>query len=241
MSHGRLAEAGNGQRVFTFFSHKGEGPSEDIHEVGQPVRVWRAVELPDVHHIVLVLQHSRCSAKREQNRVEQTLQKGREVLHFCICKRLGTMADTVPEDKLQGKNISAEDSSLRAGMQWRPRSSGAFAFKQGIHYSISSPITNTKLVLAVQTGQQHTEAPKPRSRFSLVFTHRLPSLCEIPTIAPLPIHWDWLMTHIAYGIWSLCKVLLRCVRENMKIENQKDRETNETTFPKKHFFVLYIS
>ena len=43
----------------TFLSHKGQGPGEDVHEVGQPVGVRRAVELTDVHHVVLILQHRR--------------------------------------------------------------------------------------------------------------------------------------------------------------------------------------
>ena len=34
-------------------------PREHVHEVGQPVRVWRAVELANVHHVVLVLENGR--------------------------------------------------------------------------------------------------------------------------------------------------------------------------------------
>lgn len=40
----------------TFLSNERQGPSENVHEVWQPIRVRRAVELPDVHHVVLVLQ-----------------------------------------------------------------------------------------------------------------------------------------------------------------------------------------
>jgi len=40
----------------TFLSDKRQRPREDVHEVGQPVGVRGAVELPDVHHVVLVLQ-----------------------------------------------------------------------------------------------------------------------------------------------------------------------------------------
>lgn len=47
----------------TFLPDKGEGPGEDVHEVGQPVGVRGAVELPDVHHVVLILQYCSC---REQ-------------------------------------------------------------------------------------------------------------------------------------------------------------------------------
>ena len=41
----------------TFLSHEWHGPSEHIHEVGQPVRMFYCVELADIHHIVLVFQH----------------------------------------------------------------------------------------------------------------------------------------------------------------------------------------
>lgn len=44
--------------LFTFLADEGQWPREDVHEVGQPIRVRRAVELPDVHDIVLVFQHS---------------------------------------------------------------------------------------------------------------------------------------------------------------------------------------
>ena len=43
--------------VPTFLANKREGPGEDIHEVREPVGVWAAVELSDVHHIILVLEH----------------------------------------------------------------------------------------------------------------------------------------------------------------------------------------
>lgn len=42
----------------TFFPDKGQRPGEDVHEVWQPVRMWGAVELPDVHHVVFILQDS---------------------------------------------------------------------------------------------------------------------------------------------------------------------------------------
>lgn len=38
----------------TFLSYKRQGPGEHVHEVRQPVRVWRAVKLTYVHHVVLV-------------------------------------------------------------------------------------------------------------------------------------------------------------------------------------------
>lgn len=46
--------------TLTLLADKGQGPGENVHEVGQPIRVRGAVELPDVHHVVLVLQHCRC-------------------------------------------------------------------------------------------------------------------------------------------------------------------------------------
>ena len=47
--------------ILTLFPHEGQRPREDVHEVGQPVRVLHCVELADVHHVVLVLQHGSCS------------------------------------------------------------------------------------------------------------------------------------------------------------------------------------
>lgn len=49
----------------TLLSHEGQGPREDIHEVGEPVGVRGAVELADVHHVVLVFQHRRCAQKHQ--------------------------------------------------------------------------------------------------------------------------------------------------------------------------------
>ena len=42
----------------TLLSDEGQGPCEDIHKVGQPVWVRCAVELPDVHDVVLILEDS---------------------------------------------------------------------------------------------------------------------------------------------------------------------------------------
>ena len=44
--------------LFTFFTDKRQTPCENVHEVGQPIRVRTTVELSDVHDIVFVLQHS---------------------------------------------------------------------------------------------------------------------------------------------------------------------------------------
>ena len=44
--------------TYTFLSNKGEGPSKDVHEVGQPIGMRGAVELSDVHYVVLVLENS---------------------------------------------------------------------------------------------------------------------------------------------------------------------------------------
>ena len=43
--------------TLTLLPDERQRPSEDVHEVWQPVGVRRAVELPDVHHIVLILQY----------------------------------------------------------------------------------------------------------------------------------------------------------------------------------------
>lgn len=50
-------------KKLTFFANEGQGPREDVHEVRQPVRMRRAVELPDVHHVVFVLEDSRWKMK----------------------------------------------------------------------------------------------------------------------------------------------------------------------------------
>ena len=42
----------------TFLADEGERPGEYVHEIRQPVRVRRAVELPNIHHIILVLEYS---------------------------------------------------------------------------------------------------------------------------------------------------------------------------------------
>lgn len=53
----------------TFLADKWQGPGENVHEVGQPVRVRWAVELSDVHHVVLVLQHCRCGGTEQTRKV----------------------------------------------------------------------------------------------------------------------------------------------------------------------------
>ena len=45
--------------ALTFLSNKRKRPCEYVHEVGQPIWMGGAVELSNVHHIVLVLQHCR--------------------------------------------------------------------------------------------------------------------------------------------------------------------------------------
>jgi hypothetical protein len=40
----------------TLLADERQTPCEDVHKVREPVRVRRAVELPDVHHVALVLQ-----------------------------------------------------------------------------------------------------------------------------------------------------------------------------------------
>ena len=60
----------------TFLADEGEGPGEHVHEVGQPVGVGRTVELPDVHHVILVLQHRRLQMEVE---VEVELEMEMEV------------------------------------------------------------------------------------------------------------------------------------------------------------------
>lgn len=46
------------RRAHTFLADERQRPREHVHEVGQPVRMRGAVELPYVHDVVFVLQHS---------------------------------------------------------------------------------------------------------------------------------------------------------------------------------------
>lgn len=46
-----------GQAWATFLADEGDGPGEDVHEVGQEVGVLRVVELLDVEHVVVELDH----------------------------------------------------------------------------------------------------------------------------------------------------------------------------------------
>ena len=52
-------------QIVTLFSDKWQAPCEYVHEVGQPVGMRTAVELADVHHVVLVFQNG--SLERETN------------------------------------------------------------------------------------------------------------------------------------------------------------------------------
>ena len=54
----------NDSKGLTFLPDEGEGPGENIHEVGQPVGVVHRIELTNVHHIVLVLQDGRCKGTK---------------------------------------------------------------------------------------------------------------------------------------------------------------------------------
>ena len=54
----RGAAAEGGRRRSTFFSYEWQRPGEDVHEVGQPVGMLHCVELTNVHHIILILEHS---------------------------------------------------------------------------------------------------------------------------------------------------------------------------------------
>lgn len=43
----------------TLLPHERQAPSEDVHEIGEPVWMRCTVELSDVHHIGLVFENSR--------------------------------------------------------------------------------------------------------------------------------------------------------------------------------------
>ena len=62
----RIPSQLNDSKGLTFLPDEGEGPGEDIHEVGQPVGVVHGIELTNVHHIVLVLQDGRCRGQRSE-------------------------------------------------------------------------------------------------------------------------------------------------------------------------------
>ena len=47
----------NNVAMRTLLSDERQTPREHIHEVWQPVRMRCAVELPDVHDVVLILEH----------------------------------------------------------------------------------------------------------------------------------------------------------------------------------------
>ena len=55
----------------TFLANERQRPCEDVHEVGQPVRVRRAVELTNVHYVVLVLQDCRCKLSEILERLKK--------------------------------------------------------------------------------------------------------------------------------------------------------------------------
>ena len=52
-----IAHFPNQRLLLTLFPDERQTPREDVHEVWQPVGVGAAVELADVHHVVLVLQN----------------------------------------------------------------------------------------------------------------------------------------------------------------------------------------
>lgn len=54
---GAGAENGD-EHIGDLLSNERQRPGEDVHEVGEPVRVRGAVELSNVHDVVLILQHS---------------------------------------------------------------------------------------------------------------------------------------------------------------------------------------
>lgn len=45
------------ENVRTFLTHKRQGPGKHIHEIWKPVRMRGAVELPDIHNVVLIFQY----------------------------------------------------------------------------------------------------------------------------------------------------------------------------------------
>lgn len=53
--------------LITFFTNKGKRPSEDIHEVWKPIGMWWAIELTNIHHIILVLQNGSWKYRADGN------------------------------------------------------------------------------------------------------------------------------------------------------------------------------
>lgn len=62
-----------GAKALTFFTYKRQGPREHVHEVGQPIRMRWTVELPDIHHVVLILQH--CRLEKSERRFSKLCRK----------------------------------------------------------------------------------------------------------------------------------------------------------------------
>jgi hypothetical protein len=42
--------------ALTFLPNKWQTPRESVHKVGQPIRVWRAIELSDVQYVRFILE-----------------------------------------------------------------------------------------------------------------------------------------------------------------------------------------
>lgn len=53
--------------LHTFFSHKWQRPSENVHEIWKPVWMRRTIKLSDIHNIVFIFQYCSCKRKRKKN------------------------------------------------------------------------------------------------------------------------------------------------------------------------------
>ncbi len=82
--------------VLTLLADEGQTPGEDVHEVGQPVGVRAAVELPNVHHVVLILQNGSLDGWREGEPYSDafmTLIRLNSIYYTpCCCRRPGNLA-----------------------------------------------------------------------------------------------------------------------------------------------------
>ena len=71
--------------TLTLLPDERQRPSEDVHEVWQPVGVRWAVELPDVHHIVLILQYGSCKEQDNNNTVSDQITFGHQLHDLSKC------------------------------------------------------------------------------------------------------------------------------------------------------------
>ena len=74
--------------LFTFLPHEWQGPCEYVHEVWEPVGVGTAVELANVHYIILVLQHCSLQKKGQKQNIRNNLEPIGGNLSEIVCHEM---------------------------------------------------------------------------------------------------------------------------------------------------------